>query len=338
MSDQTAAQLTMLEIEPVQREKTRRKLGNAQNTIHYIEEARQAAHEQLQYSLASETSLLAYMLIQQKKLPNFYFIEEAKKAEIEPGIFNSWNIKDWPFRPVRRKDQLQDITLVLLRVRIRLWQYPQEETYWQAQDRLINRVRSLKKNGWTHNQIAQESGKSHSTLSEILTKCEGKRTRHCPWDMLEKLGKLEEKSKKIQEEQVKEKKAERKRNRVEQPPEPPSPITTREITRQIKEKRILPGDNCRRCQAPWSSMGPTREAHPLYPDTEYYKCFQCGQENLIGEIRPLIERRGACGHCGAGWHHMTKQDEKARDGSLVYLCMKCYDESRIIALTKTAKV
>ena len=335
MSTEAIRQLTMLEAAVPPKERTRRKLGNAQNTIHYIEQARQTANEQLQYNLANETNMLANLLVQRKKLPNFYFIEEARNSRIPQKTFNSWNIKDWPYRPIKKTEHLRDITLVLLRVRIRLWHYPADETYWDAQKRLIDRVTHLKDTGLTHNQIALAVGKSHSTLSDILSKTEGKRTRHCPWELLDRLDRLEQNEQQLAEDEMAEDRILRRRQ--QERPEPPSPISIQEMTRQIKAKVILPGDNCLKCGAPWNHLVLTKEKHPGYPEAEYRLCTNCGRENITGEIRPLIERRGACGHCGAQWHHLKRQEERAQDSSLIYLCLNCCDESRVPALHKTAE-
>lgn len=279
-----------------------------------------------QHAMEIMTRILINNLIVRKKLPQFYFHEEARRADIHPSNSRTWRIKEWSMTKMRNRDKFQDITEVLLRVQIRLWKYPHQETYWQANTRLKRKLRELMRSGYTHNRIAQHLQMSFKTLKEILAKQEHLRCRpkHCPWELLEKLknaDKAIDKRSTMSPTPAEEKRAQERKQAEAQD------LQALEQARKDMEDHIIPaGGNCWNCNAQWASLRYECDTDD-YPKYRWFKCFQCERDNFT-EV-PRILAYSDCGTCKRPWPNLRKVDIDP-DGNTVRLCMMCLSHNIVV--------
>ena len=278
------------------------------------------------YAMDILTRILINNLIVRKKLPQFYFHEEARRAGINPANSRSWRIKEWATTNMRNRDKFKGITEVLLRVQIRLWNYPHQETYWQANSRLKRRLRELMRSGYTHNRIAQHLNMSFKSLKEILAKEERVRCRpkHCPWELLENLKKADkaiDRRATMSPTPAEQKRAQERRQAEAQYQE------ALKRARDNMEDHIIPtGGGCWNCNAPWSSLRYECDTDD-YPKYRWFKCYQCERDNFTEA--PRIVPYSGCGTCHRPWPNLRKVDIDP-DGNVVRLCMNCLSHNIIV--------
>ena len=299
--------------------KEQRKLAQALNM------QAQDAERLNQQAMEILTRILINSLLVRKKLPQFYFHEEAKRAGIKQSNTRSWRIREWPNAKIRNRDKFHGITEVLLRVQLRLWRYPAQETYWQANSRLKRRLRDLMRSGYSHNRIAQHLKMSFKTLKEILAKEERVRCRpkHCPWTLLQQLKNAE-------------KEIDRKSTMTPSPAELKRAEDREEAIREehnalerakdeLEEHTILSGGNCWNCNAGWPSLRYECDTDG-YPKYRWFKCYECARDNFT-EI-PRIDMYAECGTCSRPWPNLRKVDLDP-SGLTVRLCMMCLSHNII---------
>ena len=296
-----------------------------QQDLNLMAQAGKQAQELGQIWLAHEARNIINHLIRIKRLPRFYFHEEAKKIGVPQDIHKNWRIRDWPYGHIDRDPRFREIVEVLYRVTLRLIKYPVHETYIEAIRRLRERVEYLKTlPGITHNQLSQHLRVSYKTLQELLQKEDGakSRPRHCPWWMLERL-----------ENAHIELALDAHLNLQQAHPGVKDPVTGSELdilidntpypevreSQTVMEPMVQPGDRCWRCKAPWPNLtydGPK----PGEPNILVHICAICGRPSLTET--PLIERYGPCGSCGAPWHNLKKSGTD-QQGNGVHKCAHC---------------
>ena len=312
---------------------TRRKKGNLHPELADVDLSiiEREAEKLSNHSLNLQTRLLINDLIQKRKLPHFYFHEEAKRAGIDPEISRAWRIRDWPVTRMRNQTRMKEITQVLLRVQLRLWAYPQNETYWEANEQFKRRIRDLKAKGHTHNRISQLLRMSFKTLEEIMHKTEkgNCRPRHCPWNLLRR---LEEAESSLNKRKSNGRTPTDSRNpnglKAETEEEEMAYLLAME---QLVQKVIAIRGTCWHCQSEWPNL---RYEGELGTPVKYrvYKCCNCERENVT--YLPKIEMYGECASCGKGWHNL-KQPTQGHDGNTIRLCMLCLSHNTIISKEDT---
>ena len=277
-----------------------------------------------QKSMEILTRILINNLIVRRKLPHFYFHEEARRADVDPEITRAWRIKEWPTSKLRNKDKFHCITQVLLRVELRLWSCPPDETYWDANKRLKRRLKELMKQGHSHNKLSQYLRISFKTLKEILAKEERKRCRpkHCPWTYLKVLENADDdlKRKKVISNTVQDRKP---RNRDQAALEEHEALERARV--RMIEQVIQPGDRCWNCDASWAALRYEGDTEP--PERyRWYKCYECERDNFTP--LPKIEMYGECGTCGRPWPNLKKRGTDA-EGNTIRMCVICLSHSVI---------
>ena len=140
-----------------------------QEDLNLLAQAGKQARELAQIWLANEARNMINHLVRTKRLPRFYFHEEAEKIGVPQDIHKNWRIRDWPYARINRDPRFRDIVEVLYRVNLRLIKYPLHETYVEAIRRLRERVQHLKiLPGITHHKLSQHLRVSYKTLQELL--------------------------------------------------------------------------------------------------------------------------------------------------------------------------
>ena len=302
------------------------KLARAQNTKAEIDSAGQAAGMFNQFAIITNYRALSRLLIQQKELPPVYFRNAAEDSGIDKDIFRKWNPNRWPNQAIKSPERLQEITQTLIRVWLYVWPYPAAETYWQAQERLVQLTESLvRDHGISLNQIANYLLMQHSTLTDILAKTRNGRLqpKHCPWNLIDRLSVPPE-------EITKASSAPRKslftmhttgnrdyRQEI---------ADRRKVIETLKSQLIADGDDCPKCGAPWNNIryiGRHEEFHTL----KEHSCIPCGKTIFTGQIIPvMIHRHGPCEHCAAPRNNLSKAGQD-RLGRTRMLCKACNEYS-----------
>ena len=269
-------------------------------------------------SLADHSTAMIDLLIVRKKLPAFYFHDAAKAAGIPHKIFRNWRVKEWPDTPLRNANRVQDIGQTLLLVCHRLAKYSHSETYnetyWQAVQRLQQRIKDLLQNN-SRNSLTQLMNVPNSTIDKIMQMQDKPKARynHCPWAMLEKLQNAEQK---LEEQRRTEQACQHYRTDTVKKERNPLPVPHPD--RQFERQMIELGADCRKCKSSWQHMeyeGPIENS-----DLHSYNCRSCGTMNVTKT--PLIPRNSRCGSCGAPWWHLRKT-VKTPDGHRVMACPRC---------------
>ena len=279
------------------------------------------------------TRILIHNLIVKKKLPQFYFHEEARRAGINPSNSRSWRIREWSLAKMRNRDKFHGITEVLLRVQLRVWPFPKEETYWQANSRLKRKLRELMRSGYTHNRIAQHLNMSFKTLKEILAKEQRLRCRpkHCPWQLLDQLKQADRAidTRATMSPTPAEQKRAQERKQAEA-----HELQALEQARKDMEEHIIPtGGSCWNCNGPWASLRYECDTDD-YPKYRWFKCYECERDNFT-EV-PRISPYSDCGTCKRPWPNLRKVDIDP-DGNTVRLCMMCLSHNIVVKKKITAE-
>ena len=105
-----------------------------------------------------------------KNLPMFYFTEAGKELNIPAKTCRSWKINTWPTVNRPSDDKLIHKVAIYIRVYLRLSDYPEQETYLQATNRLQRRILEIKEKTFSHNRISQHLRISFRTLNDIIEK------------------------------------------------------------------------------------------------------------------------------------------------------------------------
>ena len=280
-----------------------------QEDLNLLAQAGKEAQEIAQIWLANEARNISNHLLRTKRLPRFYFHEEAENIGIPQDVHKSWRIRDWPYVRINKDPRFRDIVQVLYRVNLRLIKYPVHETYIEAIRRLRERVDYLKSlPGITHNQISQHLRVSYKTLQELLQKEDGGkfRPRHCPWWMLERLENAQ--TELALDAHLNLHRADTAPEDTETASELDGLLDTTSCpevrqSQMVQEPIIQPGDRCWNCNASWATL--TYDGtKPGEPNILVHICATCARPSLTEA--PFIERYGPCGSCGAPWHNLKK--------------------------------
>ena len=297
-----------------------------QEDLNLLAQAGKQARELAQIWLANEARNMINHLVRTKRLPRFYFHEEAEKIGVPQDIHKNWRIRDWPYARINRDPRFRDIVEVLYRVNLRLIKYPLHETYVEAIRRLRERVEHLKAlPGITHHKLSQHLRVSYKTLQELLQQEDGGKYRplHCPWWMLERLENahielaLDAHLNLSQQNDAGVMDLETAYMLDDLLDETPYPEVRENQT--IEEPMVQPGDRCWRCDAPWPTL--TYDGtKPGEPNILVHVCACCGRPSLTQT--PFIERYGPCGSCGAPWHNLHKSGND-QQGNGIHKCTQC---------------
>ena len=302
------------------------KLAQAQNTIEELNAARRAADNLVLYYTNNTFRALSRLFVIEKQLPTFYFRQAAEEAGIDKAIFKKYNPSKWPFQQVKSPERLRDISQILTRTLIHLWDTPPSETYWQSQTLLVATVHFLRdEHKISINQIANYLLLQHSAFAEILEKTEAncKYPKHCPWTLRYRL-------RTTPEEILKANNIPRKdafTMRIPQPRDYHHEIAARrQVITSLKNQLIFEGDDCPKCGATWSNVKFVSRHHEFHTLREH-ACMTCGKSIYTGSIVPvMIHRHGPCEHCGAPKNNLHT-DGQTRHGHTLMLCIACNEHS-----------
>ncbi len=287
-----------------------------------LRQSEREAFQYAEYSMLSHARMLTSLLINKKQLPHFYFTDAANQIGVSTQTCRQWKISTRPMTANMDDQQLRHITEILIKVHQRVYNYPQDETYYQAVKRLKARIKRLKSKGYTHNQIAGQARISHKTLSDIIRKNhqDSHRNRRCPWELLNRLKTAEQEIDFQKRARAEASHLYRKEKGEPLPAlKPPAP-----------EDKIQTGDPCLKCKMPWT--------HLYENGRDPWKniimtCRTCGRDNLLQEKRTeplheLIERYSTCWNCYAPWHNMAKEGIDQWNNT-VYTCRSCGADNRV---------
>ena len=187
-----------------------------------------------------------------------------------------------------------DILHTIIRVQIRIWPYPGDETYWQSHDRMVLAISDLMARGITTHRLFQAIGTTFNSAPRIMAKKQSDRSRptHCPWHIRQKL--KEGESHLFGPDPAA---AEKTRESIpyQADPEGTPPLDIRHL---LREQTIPLYGNCSKCQSSWSSLTFDGTAE-LIPFHHQYHCMVCSRTNF--SPLPHIMRMAPCTHCTAPW-------------------------------------
>ena len=317
-------------------------------------QAENEANRYIQYTMVEQANALARVLAK-KNLPMFYFTEAGKELKIPAKTCRSWKINTWPTVNRPGDDKLIHKVAIYIRVYLRLNDYPEDETYSQATNRLQRRILEIKEKDFSHNRISQHLRISFRTLNDIIEKKpeEAIRRNHCPWALLAKLDGAEtemqerqEKQDKLQENRIL--RENKKYGRHRRSPEPPD------------GRNLLKKDgSCPKCGAAPHNL--RHDGKDTWNRT-IMTCIICGSENPmapeetpeaapkeppeealddINEERPnrkeFVKRYEPCRECGTAWHNL-KRDRVDRWNNTVYICLRCAGINRVKPQPRPARI
>lgn len=237
-------------------------------------EAQVTAIQITNFSMRQQSLSLLRYLVDIKQLPAFYFKDAAKELCLtskDHRVEQFQGYRDNP-RPVIEH---RNTMAILLRVYLRIFTYPEQESYPTALQNLRNRYHELKDKGFSHNKISQHLRMSHHALTEAVAPPEdGKqqRPRHCPWEMLTRL-------------ETAEQDIDRK------------PVSRRESAIYIEDEREVPlpdestlgftyierYDPCGHCGAPSHNL--KFDEYDVYGN-QIFQCVICSKVNRIRPKKP----------------------------------------------------
>ena len=321
-------------------------------------QAENDANRYIQYTMVEQANALARALAK-KNLPMFYFTEAGKELNIPAKTCRSWKINTWPTVNRPSDDKLIHKVAIYIRVYLRLSDYPEQETYLQATNRLQRRILEIKEKTFSHNRISQHLRISFRTLNDIIEKKpeEAIRRNHCPWALLKKLDGAEtemqekqEKQDELQENRILQESKKYKKHRMS--PEPPD------------DRNLLQKDgSCPKCQAAPHNL--RYDGKDTWNRT-IMVCIICGSENPtdveetakevpketpeeapeealddVNEERPnrkeFVNRYEPCRECGTPWHNL-KRDRVDRWKNTVYICLRCAGVNRVKRQPRPARI
>ena len=265
------------------------------------------------------TRILVYDLLEKKRIPQFYFHEEARRSGISHQETRGWRIREWPTAPFANKSVLNNITRVAMRVTLRLWETEHGDNYWKANARLQRRIRDIMDQGITHNRLAQYLRMSFKSLKIILDKDEDSHTRpkHCPWQLLKQLEHAEREI--LHHNPNPAYLAHLKRQKQESQEKRQENEALRNAQQQRESRTINQGDKCPKCNAPWASLQFDEQlpGHPVY---DQYRCMICSGEAYVKA--DAIDMYGECTQCGSPWNNLNRNYHDGQ-GRTVRICRRC---------------
>lgn len=157
-------------------------------------EAQTTAIQINEFSMRQQSLVMLRYLIDIKQLPAFYFKEAAKDLCLSSKEHRADQFSHYRQSP-KPIIEHRNTMAVLIRVYLRIFKSPEQESYPTALKRLRNRYHELKEKGFSHNKISQHLHMSHHALTEAIaepTPDKQQRPRHCPWELLQQLDNAEE--------------------------------------------------------------------------------------------------------------------------------------------------
>ena len=273
-------------------------------------------------TLSDWYTFLVDHLMNRKRLPSFYFIEAAKVAGIPPETYKNWKFREWPNYAPRNPQKVRDITQTLMFVMCRLNPYPWGETYFEALERLQNRIVELKEK-YNQNALTEVLNLPHNTIENILTSTSRPQAKfvHCPWRLLDKLANAESAIDSATKMEMPEYGYLHNGNGNGRTSEEDDLLSDR----AIRDRIIEPRGNCRRCGSSWAHLrydGPFEGR----PGRSEYVCMACASENYV--VTSPIERHSRCPGCGWSWWWMKRKAGTPAE-NLIMVCTKCGMENRV---------
>ena len=280
------------------------------------------ATELVDYHTNLQFRILTNLLIVIRGLPAFYFYEEAHNAGVPADVYKHWRPSEWAKRPVAGRRMRLAILQTLMKVQLRLWDYPESETYWESHKIMLAKFEELDSKKFSHNKLSQYLGYSFRTLANIKRKREGGayQPKHCPWQIRRRLEGAEDEIDRSPHYQV------------QRPnPTPESRVAQEisemelEVERTLREQVIELRGNCWQCGYEWSNLRfiGISENLPLHHE---YQCRPCSRTNYTAF--PIIERYSTCAHCGSPWPNL--QALEIDEGNYqTRRCEKCDRENRV---------
>ena len=291
---------------------------------------------------------LSALLIVKKELPSFYFKQTAQEIHAPRHVFRYakaalWqpDLELWLARLKREREQKRHHVLeVMVRIYLKIIATPKDETFPEAMDRLQSRIVELHdgtetRKGISYNQMSQHIRIPYRPIRDIAHEGHDFNGTYCPWALLDKLQDAEQEIGATVHQRTIQNGVTRNDSGARDPKLPSLPGTTNQF--------ILPGQNCMKCDAPWSHM---------YEDGQdawgnhVYTCRTCGKNNPVAppsqEYDKLdipnpsmyIEKYGPCWNCQAPWHNFTR-DGNDPWGNPLYVCVLC-SQVNIVATTQKA--
>ena len=239
-------------------------------------EAQVTAIQINEFSMRQQSLIMLRYLVDIKLLPAFYFKEAAKDlclASKEHRVDQFLHYRENPKPIIEHRNTMA----ILIRVYLRIFQSPEQESYNTAMQNLKLRYQELKDQGFSHNKISQHLHMSHHALTEAVAESSDdrqQRPRHCPWELLRQLDNAEETI-----------------NR--------RPVSRRESAIYIDEERDIPlpteaeqgfvyierYDPCGHCGAPPHNLN--LDFNDVY-NNAVYQCVICSKLSRIMAKKPAI--------------------------------------------------
>ena len=156
-------------------------------------EAQVTAIQITEFSMRQQSLILLRYLVDIKLLPSFYFKEAAKELCIASKDHRADHFLSYRENP-KPIIEHRNTMAILIRVYLRIFQSPEQESYAAAMQSLKNRYQQLKEQGYSHNKLSQHLHMSHHALTEAVADYSDnkqQRPRHCPWELLRQLDNAE---------------------------------------------------------------------------------------------------------------------------------------------------
>ena len=266
-------------------------------------------------------------LDQVKKLPKFYYLQAARRLEIDASLCR----KDYLRYPVEHMPpgatQCHDLVSVLNTVSKRVANWPKGENFQDGINRLNCEIDLLLDQGYTFQNIADHLRLKYHTIYQNYRRINT--CQYCPYEMAEQLQSIR-RLPPGKRETPQEKEARRKASMSDVTEEPTV------MPQTFREYFIMPGHRCAKCGAAWTNL--YRNGEDQQADAVIFTCRHCGTDNLLdtGEgnrdedvnQHELIKEGAQCYNCGAPWSEIRIGHQEGT-GEQVRYCGKCFAHIRL---------
>ena len=245
--------------------------------------SRQQVSHLLEVTIEENLSELGLRVIHHRRMPDYYIRRECIALGSDPAIVRTWTPTRWVTNTGRvtiTDAEVQQIAFLALEsIHHRISHHPEQETYFQARERLKSELQQLVRQGVRRARIAELTELNQKTIRSSLEYTHGQATynAHCPWDLLDRVAAIDWTPHRSPDHLTDH--------------QPPRPITEREIQRlrhtdrqstaaeRTETRYIQHGDPCWHCKAPWANL---QAQPPVFADTELtLTCRICTRDSYV---------------------------------------------------------
>lgn len=275
------------------------------STKEFLEASREEARRIIRDGIEKQCRDQMNLLVGRRKIPPYYFRQEAQAAGVDREVYQKWHIRDWPPRDFGDNQELFSIALAVLKVHLRLFSHQEPETYEEAMRQVSERIAQALESGRSRHSLSQEIRIRNPALETLLEREPGREVESvCPWEILKRLSRHNGSAPRLPGVSL------RKGESLAQPPVP-------EIH---PHNEVDHGDNCHHCGAGWPTLAFESAGWIGLRAWHIYTCQSCTRDNLVQP--PDQETYGPCANCSMPYHHLRGRT-KDSDGNTVKNCLSC---------------